>query len=70
MTVHSYTNEDLQSIDEVSKTVLGQVEEFFISYNKQRGKKFAVTGTGGPKKAIEFLEAGIAAYKKKSKKTA
>ena len=32
-----------------SKTLLDQLEEFFISYNKQRGKKFKVTGTGGPK---------------------
>jgi hypothetical protein len=38
--------------------------EFFVSYNKQRGKKFRVTRTGGPKKAIEFVKAGIKAYKK------
>src|SRR6202021_3531221 len=44
--VHSYDHEDLESIDDVSKTLLSQVEEFFVSYNKQRGKKFRVTGTG------------------------
>jgi inorganic pyrophosphatase len=36
--VHSYEHEDLQSISEVSKTLLDQVEEFFVSYNKQRGR--------------------------------
>jgi len=61
--VHSYNHEDLQSIKDVSKTLLDQVEEFFVSYNKQRGKKFKITGTGGPKKAIKFLNAGIQAYK-------
>ena len=66
--VHSYDHEDLHSIFEVSSTLLDQVEQFFISYNKQRGKKFKVTGTGGPKKALEFLKVGIQAYKKVRKK--
>src|SRR5437667_12635016 len=66
--VHSYDHEDLESINDVSKTLLEQLEEFFISYNKQRGKKFKVTGTGGPKKAIKFLRAGIQAHKRDAKK--
>src|SRR5271156_279041 len=57
--VHSYNHEDLKSIKEVSKTALGQVEEFFVSYNKQRGKKFKIPSTGGPKKALRFLKAGM-----------
>jgi inorganic pyrophosphatase len=59
----SYNHQDLQSISDVSKTLLDQVEEFFISYNKQRGKKFKVTDTAGPKKAIKFLKLGIPAHK-------
>src|ERR1700761_6394682 len=43
---HSYDHEDLTDIDQVSKTLLDQVEAFFVSYNKQRGKKFRITGTG------------------------
>jgi inorganic pyrophosphatase len=66
--VHSYDHEDLESIDDVSKTLLDQVEEFFVSYNKQRGKKFKVTGLGGPKRAIKFLKAGVQAHKKTAKK--
>ena len=34
--VHSYDHEDLRSIKDVSKTLLNQLEAFFISYNKQR----------------------------------
>ena len=52
---------------DVSKTLLDQVEEFFVSYNKQRGKKFRVKGTGGPKKAIDFLKSGIKARKNDKK---
>lgn len=66
--VHSYDHEDLESISDVSKTLLEQLEQFFISYNKQRGKKFRVTGTGGPKKALQFLKAGIQAHKTARKK--
>ena len=61
--VHSYNHENLNSIADVSKTILDQVEEFFVSYNKQRGKKFRVTGTGGPKKALKFVKAGMKAFK-------
>jgi inorganic pyrophosphatase len=62
--IHSYDHENLASISDVNRTLLDQLEQFFISYNKQRGKKFKVTGTGGPKKALGFLKAGIRAYKK------
>jgi inorganic pyrophosphatase len=68
VTVHSYDHEDLKSIGDVSNTLLDQVEEFFVSYNKQRGKKFTITGTGGPKKALKFLKTGIQAHKKDKKK--
>lgn len=65
--VHSYNHEGLETIKDVSKTLLDQLEAFFISYNKQRGKKFKVTGTGGPKKAIRFLKAGMQLHKKARK---
>src|SRR6266850_6364526 len=66
--IHSYDHQDLESISDVSKTLLDQLEAFFTSYNKQRGKKFKVTGTGGPKKALRFLKAGIQAHKNGKKK--
>jgi inorganic pyrophosphatase len=66
--IHSYDHEDLKTIDEVSDTLLNQVEAFFVSYNKQRGKKFKITGTGGPKKALTFLRRGIQSHKKEKKK--
>lgn len=72
--VHSYDHEDLSTIKDVGKTLLDQVEAFFISYNQQRGNKFVIKGTGGPKKALKFLRAGMEQFdknapgKKKSKK--
>jgi inorganic pyrophosphatase len=61
--VHSYDHEDLESIADVSKALLDQVKEFFVSYNKQRGKKFKITGTGGPGKAVKFLKSGSKAHR-------
>ena len=68
VSVHSYDHEDLKSISDVSKTLLDQVEQFFVSYNKQRGKKFKVTGTGGPKKALRFLKDGMKTHKNAARK--
>jgi inorganic pyrophosphatase len=66
--VHSYTHEHITSIDNVSDALLDQVEAFFVSYNKQRGKKFKVKKRGGPKRALAIIQAGVAAFKKKHRK--
>lgn len=63
--VHSYNHENLQRIGDVNKSVLDQVEEFFISYNKSRGKKFKVTGLHGPSRAMTRLQKAIDAHKSK-----
>lgn len=63
--VHSYSHEDVSSIDQVSDPLLDQVEEFFIAYNKSRGKKFRVKGRHGAKRAARLVEEGIRVYKKK-----
>src|SRR5882724_11896529 len=33
--IHSYDHEDLESIEDLSRTMLDQLEAFFVSYNKQ-----------------------------------
>jgi inorganic pyrophosphatase len=62
--IHSYAHENLVNISDLSKTLLAQVEEFFVSYNKQRGKKFKITEIGGPKKALRYLQSGIKTQQK------
>jgi len=63
--IHSYAHEHLTKIDQVNKSILDQVEEFFITYNKSRGKKYVSKGRHGPKHAAEIIEAGMAAFKEK-----
>lgn len=62
--LHSYMHQHLDSVQDIDKATLGEVEEFFISYNKSRGKRFTVKAVNGPKRAIELLEQGIKKFKK------
>lgn len=64
--VHSFAHENIRSINEVNSSLLAQVEEFFISYNKSRGKKFKVTGLHGPSRAVKRLQKAIGTHKNNS----
>lgn len=65
--VHSYQHESVSSLDELNPAILEQVEQFFVSYNKLRGKKFKLKNQGGPKRAMSIIADGIQAFKNKSK---
>jgi inorganic pyrophosphatase len=60
--IHSYDHEKMESLDDLNRSFLSQLEEFFVSYNKQRGKKFRIIGTGGPQKAIKVLKKAARMY--------
>jgi inorganic pyrophosphatase len=62
---HSYNHRHINSLDDVDKAILDQIEEFFISYNKSRGKGFKVKGRHGPKRAVQLVDAGIKKFRKK-----
>ncbi|HLJ46232.1 MAG TPA: inorganic diphosphatase [Bryobacteraceae bacterium] len=68
VTVHSYAHEDVRSLNEISDSILDQVEEFFVSYNKSRGKKFKVKGRHGPKRTATLVDTAIQAFKKNGAK--
>jgi inorganic pyrophosphatase len=65
VSIHSYSHENVTSIKQLAPSMLKQVEEFFISYNRLHGKKFKVTGRGGPKRALAILREGMKAFEKK-----
>ena len=60
--IHSYDHEKMESLDDLNRSFLSQLEEFFVSYNKQRGKKFRIIGTGGPQKAVKILKTAAHKY--------
>ncbi len=64
--VRSYSHENIAPSSHMSQSVLDQLEQFFISYNKLHGKKFKVTGGGGPKRALTIVKNGMKAFDKKN----
>jgi inorganic pyrophosphatase len=66
--VHSYSHADNTSVKQLPKYLLDQVAQFFVAYNKGRGKKFEVQGCHGPRRAAELLEVGMTAFKKSNRK--
>jgi inorganic pyrophosphatase len=54
---HEYS--ELQTLKDVSKTLLKDIEEFFVNYHRVRGSKFRVLGTRGPKQACRLVEKAI-----------
>src|ERR1700761_9202863 len=65
--IHSYQHQSVSTIDQLNPSILDQLEQFFVSYNKLRSKKFKLKNQAGPKRAIAIIEKGINAFKKKSK---
>lgn len=65
--IHSHTHGQLKTVRNISPVLLSQVEEFFVSYNKQRKKAFQIKEVGGPKKAIKFLNVGSQSFKRAQK---
>jgi inorganic pyrophosphatase len=63
--IHSYNHQHIKSLEDVDKMILDQVDEFFISYNKSRGKKFKVKGRHGPKRAAQLVDVGIKKFRKR-----
>jgi inorganic pyrophosphatase len=64
VSVHSYSHENISSIEELNPSMLDQIEQFFVSYNQLRGKKFKVKSKKGPKRAMAVIKSGIKAFKK------
>jgi len=51
---HDYR--DLKSIKDICPNLLNELEQFFVSYNEVRGKRFKLLGHHGPKRAWKLLE--------------
>jgi inorganic pyrophosphatase len=53
---HSRDYSDVRSLDDLNSNMLKEIEQFFVNYNKEKGKKFKVLRTGGPKEAKKLLK--------------
>jgi inorganic pyrophosphatase len=51
----SHTHGEIKSIDDLESVMVDEIEHFFVSYNKQRGKKFEPLARRGPKRARSLV---------------
>jgi inorganic pyrophosphatase len=52
------SNSDLKSISDMNPELLDEIEHFFVSYNKAKGKKFKPLGRYGPERAGKLVLRG------------
>lgn len=56
---------NIRSISDLDKHELKEIEQFFVTYNAQDGKKFELLGLHGPRRAQRLAENGMKAFKKR-----
>jgi inorganic pyrophosphatase len=52
----SHTHSAISSVGDLDPNLLKEIEDFFVSYNRVRGKKFTPLGRHGPKRAKRLVE--------------
>jgi len=60
--VTSVNPAELSHIDDLSSARVGEIEHFFVSYNRAHGRSFRPTGHAGPDEAERVLGAAIQLY--------
>lgn len=58
---NSRVHEEFQSLDDVNRQLLEEIEHFFVSYNDAKGKKFKSLGRFGAERARRLIEKSVAA---------
>jgi len=50
---------EVKGLDDLNDNMLKELEEFFVNYNKERGKKFRVLQRRGPRQALKLLKKSL-----------
>ncbi|MGE5400664.1 MAG: inorganic diphosphatase [Ignavibacteriales bacterium] len=59
---HSYS--DINNLQQLNKNILNEIEYFFITYNRIKGKEFKPVGRYGSRHAIKIVREGVKNFKK------
>jgi inorganic pyrophosphatase len=57
--------QNAKKLSDIPEEVIEQVEQFFVNYNEQRGKRFTPKGQHGPKSAEESFERARKKFKRR-----
>jgi len=50
---------DAKSLDDLNSNMLKEIEQFFITYNKEKGRKFRALRMRGPKHALKLVKKSL-----------
>ncbi|HEX8351983.1 MAG TPA: inorganic diphosphatase [Pyrinomonadaceae bacterium] len=60
----------VRTLESLGPELLEEIEHFFVSYNRIKGKVFKPLGRFGPRKALELVEEGEKRYRQSKRKRA
>ncbi len=64
----SRNHKEVISLDDVSENLIEEIEHFFVSYNRVKGKDFKPVNRAGTERAAEIIEEGIQLFQRKNKR--
>jgi inorganic pyrophosphatase len=60
---------EITTLDELPNSLLDELEQFFVNYNRLQGRALSLIARRGPSEAQRLLEAGIRAFESRSERT-
>jgi inorganic pyrophosphatase len=66
---HAQTHQDVKSLEDLHPHLVDEIKEFFIEYNRLRGRKFKPLALSGPDKSRKLIKSGMDAFKKQSRQS-
>jgi inorganic pyrophosphatase len=64
---HAQTHASVNSLDDLRPHLVEEINAFFVTYNRLRGRKFKALPEAGPHQAMTLIDKGAAASAKKHK---
>ena len=64
--VHSPSHKKVNNVKDLERSILEQIENFFLSYTKLQNKKFKIKGCSGPRQAVKLVVRTMRAFKEKT----
>jgi inorganic pyrophosphatase len=49
----------VRNLSNLNSNLIQEIEQFFVNYNRERGKKFKVLGQRGPRRALKLLNKSV-----------
>jgi inorganic pyrophosphatase len=65
----SRNHSDLRFLGDLNKNLIHEIERFFVSYNRTKGKKFEILGRFGPERAAALIGCAVKRFRRSGQTT-